>query len=299
MALRVLPELIYGKDHAYSEPWTGSGNAGSVSKLTRDDMVKFHGAWFKPNHASLIVVGDTTLAEIRPKLEKLFDGWKPGETPKKNVAVVSPAARPVVYLLDRPDAQQSVIIAGHVAPPKNNPSEVSIETMNNVLGGNFGARINMNLREDKHWSYGALSLLLDARGQRPFIVYAPVETDKTKESLVELKKELTGILTDRPATEAELSRVKALETLRMPGSRETIDNVLDSVQDILQFNLPDDYYETYSGKVRALSLADIAKSAGEVVQPGHLVWVVVGDRKKIEAGVRELGLGEVRILDPQ
>ena len=299
MALRVLPELIYGKDHAYSEPWTGSGNAASVSQLTRDDMVKFHGAWFKPNHASLIVVGDTTLAEIRPKLEKLFEGWKPGETPKKNVAVVSPAARPVVYLLDRPDAQQSVIIAGHVAPPKNNPSEVSIETMNNVLGGNFGARINMNLREDKHWSYGALSLLLDARGQRPFIVYAPVETDKTKESLVELKKELTGILTDRPATEAELSRVKALETLRMPGSRETIDNVLESVQDILQFNLPDDYYETYSGKVRALSLADIAKSAGEVVQPGHLVWVVVGDRKKIEAGVRELGLGEVRILDPQ
>jgi zinc protease len=299
MALRVLPELIYGKGHAYSEPWTGSGDAASVSKLTREDVVKFHDAWFKPNHASLIVVGDTTLAEIRPKLEKLFLGWKPGETPKKNVAVVSPAARPVVYLLDRPDAQQSVIMAGHVAPPKNNPSEVSIETMNNILGNNFGARINMNLREDKHWSYGALSLLLDARGQRPFLVYAPVETDKTKESLLELKGELTGILTDRPATEAELERVKALETLRLPGSRETIDNVLDSVQDILQFNLPDDYYETYSGKVRALSLADIAKSAVEVVQPSHLVWVVVGDRKKIEAGVRELGLGEVRILDPK
>ncbi len=299
MALRVLPELIYGKGHAYSEPWTGSGDPASVNRLTRDDMVKFHEAWFKPNHASLIVVGDTTLAEIRPKLEMLFQGWKPGDTPKKNLATVSPGARPVVYLIDRPDSPQAMIVAGQVAPPKNNPNEVSIETMNNVLGGNFGARINMNLREDKHWSYGAGSLLIDARGQRPFLIYAPVETDKTKESLLEVKKELTGILADRPATEAELTRVKALETLRMPGSRETIDNVLDSVQDILQFNLPDDYYETYSGKVRALSLADIAKSAREVVQPDHLVWIVVGDRKKIEAGVRELGLGEVRVLDPK
>src|SRR5579871_5682532 len=137
IALRVLPELIYGKGHPYAEPLTGSGNPDSVSKLTRDDMVKFHEAWFKPNHSALIVVGDTTLAEIKPKLEALFQGWKPGDPPKKNVAVIAPGGKPVVYLLDRPDSQQSVILAGHVAPPKNNPNEVSIETMNNVLGGNF------------------------------------------------------------------------------------------------------------------------------------------------------------------
>jgi len=299
MALRVMPELIYGKGHAYSQPWTGSGEAVNVAKLTREDMAKFHDTWFKPNHASLIVVGDTTLAEIRPKLEKLFANWKPGEIPKKNIAVVTPGTKPIVYLLDRPDATQSVIFAGHVAPPKNNPSEVSIETMNNILGGNFGARINMNLREDKHWSYGAQTLLLDSRGERPFLVYAPVETDKTRESLIEVKKELTGILADRPATADELTRVKALQTLRMPGSRETIDSVVDSVKDIIEYGLPDDYYETYSGKVRGLSLAEVTKSAADVVKPNQLVWVVVGDRKKIEAGVRELGFGEVRILDPK
>ena len=296
MVMRVIPELIYGKGHAYAEPWTGSGTAASVSKLTREDMVKFHGTWFKPNHSMLIVSGDTTLAEIQPKLEKLFAGWQAGDTPKKNVAQVSLPARPVVYLLDRPGSQQSMIIAGNVAPPRNNPDEVSIVTMNNILGGDFGARINMNLREDKHWSYGAQSFLMSARGQRPFGVYAPVQTDKTKESLTELDKELRGILGPKPATEQELARVKNSETLRLPGSRETIDQVLDSVVSLVQYDLPEDYYQTFAPKVRALSLPDINKAAGEVVHPGSLVWVVVGDRAKIEAGIRELGLGEVRVL---
>jgi zinc protease len=299
LALRVLPSLIYGKGHAYSEPWTGSGTAASVSQLTREDMARFHAAWFKPNHATLMVVGDTTLADMRPKLEKLFSAWTPGETPKKNIATVPLPQRSVVYLMDRPGAQQSLILAGNVAPPRNNPAEVSIESMNNILGGDFGARLNMNLREDKHWAYGALTLLMSARGQRPFLAYAPVQTDKTKESMTEIDKELRGILTDRPATDVELERVKASETLRLPGSRETMDRVMSSVEDLVEYDLPEDYYQTYAGKVRALTLADIGKSAQEVVQPNHLIWVVVGDRVKIEAGIRELGLGEVRLLNPE
>ena len=299
LALRVLPGLIYGKGHAYSEPWTGSGTAASVSQLTREDMARFHAAWFKPNHATLIVVGDTTLGEMRPKLEKLFSAWTPGETPRKNVATVPLPERSVVYLMDRPGAQQSLILAGNVAPPKNNPAEVSIESMNNILGGDFGARLNMNLREDKHWAYGALTLLMSARGQRPFLAYAPVQTDKTKESMTEIDKELRGILADHPATDAELARVKASETLRLPGSRETMDRVMSSIEDLVEYDLPEDYYQTYAGKVRALTLADIGKSAQEVVQPSHLIWVVVGDRAKIEAGIRELGLGEVRVLNPE
>ena len=299
IALRVLPSLIYGKGHAYSEPWTGSGTAASVSQLTREDMARFHAAWFRPNHATLIVVGDTTLGEMQPKLEKLFSAWTPGETPKKNVATVPLAERSVVYLIDRQGAQQSLILAGSVAPPKNNPAEVSIESMNNILGGDFGARLNMNLREDKHWAYGALTMLVSARGQRPFLGYAPVQTDKTTESMAEINKELHGILADHPATDAELARVKASETLRLPGSRETMDSVMRSIEDLVEYDLPEDYYQTYAGKVRALTLADIEKSAREVVQPNHLIWVVVGDRAKIEAGIRELGLGEVRVLNPE
>jgi zinc protease len=201
-------------------------------------LIKFHQAWLKPNNSTLIIVGATTMAEIKPKLEKLFAGWKPGETPKKNIGIVALPTKPAVYLIDRPGSLQSVIIAGHVAPPSNNPDEVAITTMNRILGGEFSSRVNMNLREDKHWSYGARTFIPGARGQRPFMGYAPVQTDKTKESMIELAKEL-----------------------------------------------------------RALKLANTQAAATKVVHPDNLVWVVVGDCAKIEAGVRELGFGEIRLID--
>jgi zinc protease len=260
-------------------------------------LAKFHDTWFKPNHATLIVVGDTTLAELTPKLEKLLDGWKRGDVPAKNIAAVVYQPKPVVYLLDRPGALQSVIVAGEIAPPRNNPDEVAIETMNNILGGNFGARINMNLREDKHWSYGASSRLLNARGQRPFMVVAPVQTDKTKESLVEINKELHAILSDKPPTPEELKKVQDNETLSLPGSRETMGEVANSIETMVTYGLPDDYYEKYAGRVRGLQIADIEAIAKRVVRPDNITWVIVGDRAKIEAGVRELNLGDVKFLD--
>jgi zinc protease len=262
-------------------------------------LLKFHDTWYKANHATLVVVGDTTPAEMGPKLEKVFGAWKPGDPPKKNIARVPPPTQSVVYLVDRPGSQQSLILAGNPAPPKNNPEEIPIEAMNDILGGDFGARINMNLREDKHWSYGAQTILFGAVGQRPFLVYAPVQTDKTKESLAEVVKELRGIRGDRPATPEELARIKASETLRLPGSRETIGQVAGSIETLVEYGLPDNYYDTFASKMREVSLADVAKAASEVVQPDHMVWVIVGDRAKIEAGVRELGLGEVRLLNPE
>jgi zinc protease len=297
MALRVFPGLLYGPGHAYGNPLTGSGTEASVSKLTREDLVKFHDTWFKPNDATLIVVGDTTLSELTPKLEKLFDGWKSGSVPTKNIGTVEYRPKPVVYILDRPGALQSLILAGEIGPPKNNPDEVAIETMNNIVGGNFGARINMNLREDKHWSYGASTFLFGARGQRPFMIFAPVQTDKTKESLVEINKELRDILGERPPTPQELAKVQANETLSLPGSRETMSEVGGSIEELVEYGLPDDYYEKYAGRVRALQISDIEAAAKHVVRPDHLVWVVVGDRSKIEAGVRELNLGELKFLD--
>jgi zinc protease len=297
MAIRVFPALLYGKDHAYGNPLTGSGTEASVGKITREDLVKFHDTWFHPNNATLIVVGDTTLAQITPKIEKLFSGWQKGETPHKNISHVALPAKPAVYLIDRPGAQQSDILVGTVAPPKNNPEEIAIETMNSILGGQFGARINMNLREDKHWSYGARSIVLGARGQQPFVVYAPVQTDKTKESVVEVNKELHGIVAQRPPTADELQKAQKTLTLRLPGSRETIDAVGFSILDLVQFGLPDDYYPTFAAKVRALRTADVTDAAHTVVHPDNMVWVVVGDRAKIEASIRELGLGEMKYLD--
>jgi zinc protease len=297
MAIRVFPALLYGKGHAYGNPLTGSGTESSVGKITREDLVKFHATWFHPNDATLIVVGDTTLAEITPKIEKLFAGWQKGETPHKNISHVALPAKPAVYLLDRPGAQQSDILVGTVAPPKNNPEEIAIETMNSILGGEFGARINMNLREDKHWAYGAMSIILGARGQQPYVVYAPVQTDKTKESMVEVNKELHEIVGQRPPTAEELQKAQKTLTLRLPGSRETIDEVGFSILDLVQFGLPDDYYQTFAAKVRALRSADVTDAAHTAVHPDNVVWVVVGDRAKIEASVRDLGLGEMKFLD--
>ncbi len=297
MALRVFPGLLYGAQHAYGNPLTGSGTSASVAKMTRDDLAKFHDVWIRPNDSTLIVVGDTTLAEVTPKLEKLFAGWKAGKVPAKNIGTVQQTPKSVVYLVDKPGALQSVIIAGHVAPPTNNPKEIAIEAMNDGLGGNFSGRLNMNLREDKHWSYGARSLLWAARGQRPFIALAPVQTDKTKESMAEMNKEFHAILGDRPLTAEELAKIQANETLRLPGSRETIDEVGQSIADLIHFGLPDDYYETFAGKVRALKTSDLNDAAKVVVHPDNMIWVVVGDRAKIEAGVKELNLGEVRLMD--
>ena len=260
-------------------------------------MKKFHDAWFKPNNATLIVVGDITLRELKPRLEKLFAGWKPGEVPKKNIAEVQPQNKSVVYLIDRPDSLQSVILAGQVAPPKSNPDEIAIETMNTILGGTFTSRVNMNLREDKHWSYGAFTFLWSAQGQRPFIAYAPVQTDKTKESLVELNKELRNILDNQPITEKELGNAQKNQTLQLPGSWETDSAVAGSIEEIVTFGLPEDYFDTYSAKVRLLSVADVDRASKKVVHPDQLVWVVVGDRSKIESGIRALGWGEIRLLD--
>jgi zinc protease len=296
--LRLLPPLLYGTGHAYGNSLTGSGTTDSVEKLTREDLVKFHNVWFRPNNSTLVIVGDTKLDEIKPKLEQLFAAWKSADVPKKNIGTVSLPAKSAIYIVDKPGAQQSVIYAASIAPPLSNPQEVAIVVMNDELGGDFGSRINMNLREDKHWSYGTATRLTKARGQRPFRIIAPVQTDKTKESLVELNKELRAILADKPVAAAELAKTQDEETLQLPGSRETLADLETSVDDQVQYGLPDDYWQTYAGKVRALTIADVEAAAKTVVHPDNIVWIVVGDRAKIEPGIRELNMGEVHIITP-
>lgn len=297
MAARVFPKLLYGSHHAYGNPFTGSGDEANVAKFTRSDLEKFHRTWFKADNATLIVVGDTTLSEITPKLETIFKGWDRGAVPKKNIGAVELAPKSVIYLIDRPGSIQTLILAGHIGPPKSNPEEVAIEAMNQILGGAFTSRINMNLRENKHWSYGAGTRLLPARGQRPFYVSAPVQTDKTKESIVEITKELNGLFGDRPITEEELNKTRENRILKLPGAWETMNAVGNSIVEIVRFGLPDNYFQSYPAKVGALTLEDLKHAAQTVVHPDRIMWVIVGDRSKIESGIRELGIGEIRLID--
>jgi zinc protease len=297
MALRVMPKLLYGDDHAYSNPLTGSGTQESVQAMTREQLQEFHASWFKPNNATLIVIGDISMQELLPRVEKAFDDWKAGDVPEKNLAVVELQEKPMVYIVDRPDAEQSIIFASHVMPPKNNDDEFSIDAMVDVLGGSFTSRLNMNLREDKHWSYGAGAFMYDAEAQRPFIAYAPVQSDKTAESMAEILGELRGISGRQPVTAAELSRIKDKSILTLPGRWETNSSVRSDLLTQVQFNLPEDYWSSYGSEVRNLALDDVRAAGAGYVLPGTLIWVVVGDRASIEAPIRKLGIGDIRILD--
>ena len=297
MALRVFPKLVYGAGHPYAIPFTGSGYADTVVKITRADLIKFHRTWFKPSGATLIVVGDTNMAELKPKLEALFKGWEGGRAPAKKIPAVPLAAKPAVYIMDKPGAPQSMVVCGHPAPSSADPDNVAITTMNFILGGDFVSRINMNIREDKHWSYGAQSAIPGARGQRPFLVLAPVQSDKTKETMVEIKGELEGILGKKPITPDEYANAKNSVVLGLPGQWETMGAVLGSLEEMVEYGLADDYYQKYPGLVQKLTIADLTKAAVKTVHPESVVWIIVGDRAQIEPKIRELGFTQITVID--
>jgi zinc protease len=297
MALRVVPALIYGKGHPYAVPFTGTGTEASVGKMTRDDLAKFHETWFKPNNATLLVVGDTTLAEIKPKLEKLLASWKPGDVPQRTVPQVAQPEKDVVYLIDRPGSGQSVIFGAQLAPPQKDADAIDLQLVNDIFGGNFSSRINMNLREDKHWSYGVRAVLPNAKGQRPYISISAVQTDKTKESMVELIKEYKNVVGGKPITAEELKDEQTNATLGLPGSFETVQQLGGAYGTILQYGLPEDYFNTFTQKAMALTPDKANETAKKYILPEHLVWVVVGDMSKVEAGIRELNVGEVHKID--
>ncbi|MEM8982088.1 MAG: pitrilysin family protein [Pseudomonadota bacterium] len=298
MALRILPTLMYGDDHAYGQPLTGSGTQESLAEITRDTLIDHHAQWFRPNNATLIVVGDITLDAIRDKIDARFGRWQAGDVPVKNIATVAQQAAEQVYIIDRPGSIQSVILGGHVAPPKANADEFAIQAMNDVLGGDFTSRVNMNLREDKKWAYGAYTQFVSTRGQRPYLAYAPVQSDKTADSMRELKREIEGLLNDVPATAPELERVRNQTTLSLPGRWETAGSVAGSLAELVRFGLPDNYWQDFAASVRSVTLDDVNAAAESVLKPDQMIWVVVGDRAAIEADIRALGYDDIRVLDP-
>jgi len=297
MALRLLPKLLYGKNHAYSLPLTGSGTEESVKKISRESLINHHKIWFKPNNSTMIIVGDITMREAKFKLERLLKKWKKGEIPIKNIGEAKKEQNETMFLVDRPGAQQSIVLAANIAPAKNQKNEIAIESMNEIIGGSFTSRVNMNLREDKGWAYGARTLILETKGPRLFIGYAPVQTNKTAESIIELKRELVEYLGENPASNEELEKIKDNNTLSLPGRWETIASIARDISQISIYDLPDDYWKNYADNVRNLSLDHVIAVANNVIKPNNLTWVIVGDLKKIEENVRNLEIGQIIILD--
>ena len=294
---RILPSLLYPKDHPYNIPGTGSGTKQSLEKTERNDLVAFHDTWFVPNNGFTVVVGDITETELKTTLEKGLAGWKRKDVPKKELAAAAIASSVSVYIIDKPGAGQSQITAAEIAPSAMEKGYDEFSLMNNILGGTFLSRLNMNLREDKHWSYGAGSGIDPVKGPAIFSASAGVQTDKTKESIQEFIKELTQINSSRPVAPDEFTKEQSSVILSLPGDWQTNNGIMWFLQSCMTFNRGLDYPNNYSTIIQNLTLADIQQSAAKIVKPQNLTWLIVGDRQKIETGIRELNLGPLKILD--
>lgn len=291
LAQRILPAILYGANHAYGS--AASGTEATVKTITRDDLMKWHTDWFKPGSSTVIVTGDTTLEKVVPMLEEAFGGWKAGTAPKKNVSTVAKTPGKKIYLIDKPGAPQSTIVAAHISETSGQAEDLAGEPLFRNFGGMSTSRLNRNLRLDKHWSYGTSGQLRDSRGQRIFLVLAPVQTDKTKESIVEVKKEIADVAGNRPVTGEEFESIMRNMTLRLPGRFETLSSLEGAAIDLINYNLPNDYWSKYSTNMRGLTESQLAAAGKKFVQPDEIIWLIVGDISKIENGIRSLDYGEV------
>lgn len=301
LALRLLPTLLYGAEHPYADAFNGRGKLASIERLGRDDIVGFHRTWVRPERATLIVVGDTTLQEIVPVLERHFGGWLGwGDAPPASMRDDVPHPEgPRVFLVDRPGAVQASIVVGQLIPPSTDPRSVAFDVANAILGGSPAARLNMNLREAKGWSYGVISSHGSAAVPRPWRVVAPVQLDRVADAMAEIQREIADYAQGRtPATGEELARFTGSQIRRLPGMYEKREAIVSEIADIVRFSRPDDWVVQRSKDIGRLDLEQVQAAAG-ALDPERLTWIVVGDLSRIETPVRALALAEVTVIDAQ
>jgi predicted Zn-dependent peptidase len=287
----VFQSVVYGRNHPYGRPL--AGDEASLQSLSADDVRRFYETYYRPNNSALIVVGDVKPDAVVAKLEKAFASWKSGHVPAVDVSA-APVQRDqsMIYFIDRPGSVQSVIQIGQVAAPRSSPDYFPLFVMNRILGGGASARINMNLREDKGYTYGANSAISFRRGAGPFMTQAPVQGFSTKESVMEFMKELRGIRGEMPVGPAELDAAKQAIVRGFPRGFETPDQIANQLELIVTYDLPDTYFNSYIERVQAVTLEDVNRVANRYIQPDRLAVVIVGDRKTVEQSLRSLdGLG--------
>ena len=292
----VYNSLLYGKDHPYGRPL--GGTEVSVKSIGRSDLQDYHRAFYRPNNAVLIVAGDVTLVSILPKLERAFADWKPGQVPNFFMPEAKTFDRPGVYLVDKPGAAQSVINIGQVGVSRDNPDFYAIQVMNSILGGGGSARLFMNLREDKGYTYGAYSNFSFRRGAGPFTASAGVQTGVTKESVIEFMKELNGIRGAIPISEREFEINKESIIRSFPATFETNGQVSGQLASMVTYGLPDTYFNDFTRKIAAVTMEDVNRVANRYITPDKMAIVVVGDRKVVEPGLKQLGY-PITLLDPE
>jgi zinc protease len=287
------PAIIYGSAHPYGAP--AQGTEASVKALTTGDLQSYYQANFRPNNATLIVVGDVTPAQVEQKINTLFGSWQRADIPQINYSEPPKSGATTIYLIDKPGAAQSSFRIGEIGVPRSTQDYFALTVMNTILGGSFTSRLNQNLRETRGYTYGAGSRFDMRRAAGPFLASAEIVTAKSDSALLEFMKELNGIRQLVPP--AELSRAKRYLQLQLPGNFETTQQIAAALVPVALYGLPLDYYNNYVQNIEGVTQADVARVAQQYINPGSLAVVIVGDRKTIEAGLKATNVGPIAIRD--
>jgi zinc protease len=296
---RVLPALLYGENHPYAT--TAIGNAEAVKGFTRDDIVGFEQHWLRPDNLDIFVVSNLPLAEVQPLLEQRFGTWAAPTVAKGVKSFTAPPSRPAaerIVLVDRPGSPQSIILGGQVTPIDPRGEIVAITGANDILGGNFLSRINMDLRETKGWSYGVRGSAQLTENVVPYIVNAPVQADHTGDAIRALSQDIRAFLGPKGVTSEELTRTVTNLVGQLPGQFETSGAVLGAMQTNALYGRPDNYYELLADKYRAQTVASLNAALRGAVDPNGFVWVVVGDAAKVRPQLEKLGL-PIEVVPPR
>lgn len=283
---------LFGPRHPYGLP--GMGNEQSLRAMRVADLRRFHEAYYHPNNAALIVVGEINRGELEKHLEAVFGGWKGRTTATVNWPDAVQVEQRTVYLVDKPGAAQSEIRIGRIGVPRTTKDYFPLVVMNTILGGSFTSRLNQNLRETHGYSYGAGSFFDMRPLPGPFMAYSAVHTAVTDSALAEFFKELNGIL--KPIPDNEFEKAKNYLALGYADNFESVGQIAGMLADMILYNLPDDYFNTYVEKVLAVKKEDVERVAREYIVPGKTLVVVVGDKAVIEKGIRRLNLGKLEVL---
>ena len=295
IASRAFRALTYGQGTKYGHP--ANGNEQSIQNMTRDDLTAQFAGHYRPEDSTLIVVGDVSQSEIISKAEALFGSWSANGTSVAADADSAPPDAPstTIYIADKPGAAQSIIRAGHLTIPRHHADYYVLALLNYMFGGNFSARLNANLRQDKGYSYGYNSTIDWFTGPSVLAAGGGVQTDVTKEAVVETLKEFADIRENRPVNIEEFNNARDGIFRGLPAQFETQGQALGQLTRMVSFGLPDDYFSQYVANVEAVTLDDIHRVAREQIDDSRLRILVVGDRETIEPGLQELGLPIVNV----
>ncbi len=293
VAAMAFARRVFGAEHRYGTSATGTPT--TLRSFTTQDLRAFHAAMYQPASAALVVTGAVTMDVLLPQLEGHFGGWRnSGPIARMPVPTApQPAAREIT-VVDMPSAAQSQIRIGWVGVPRSTPDYFPLQVLNAILGGSFTSRLNQNLREQHGYAYGASSRFEMRVSAGAFLAGAGVQTDKTAEALREFFRELHGI--QEPVDADELTKARNYLALGFPGEFETIRDLAAHIEELIVYNLPDDYFEQYIDRIQAVTTDAIGRAAASYLQPERFVVIVVGDRREIESGIRALELGPVRVL---